>query len=105
VNKIVPTRTRKEYRIENKDEIKEYNALWKLNNKDKRKDYELEYYENNKDNLKENQKIYYETNKEKIQEYRKMTYFCSCGLEVKRCKKSQHLKTKKHIDRMAPKNE
>jgi len=100
VNKVIPGRTDKEYREDNKDKIKEKSKEyrennrekileyhkeyyennkteikkiqkeWKENNIDEIKEYYKEYYENNKDKLKERQKNYYETNKDKIKEYK-----------------------------------
>jgi len=77
LNKILPTRTRHEYREQNKDKIKEYRE----NNKDKLKEYyennkdkSKEYYENNKDKIKEYYKEYYKNNKDKSKEYSKEYY-------------------------------
>ena len=72
VNKNIPTRTDKEYRITNKHKIKERNKEYKLNNKDKIKEQKKEYYEKNKDKLKEN----YEKKKDKILEKRKEKIEC-----------------------------
>lgn len=68
LNKIIPTRTQKEYRNDNKEQIKE-----------KKK----EYYEKN-----------YEQNKEKLYE----KFECECGGKYIYQNKSIHFKTKKHLD-------
>ena len=85
LNKVVPTRTGKEYREVNKDKIKEYREV----NKDKFREYRRQYYEDNKDKLNERMKQYradnkeklamcdkkyYEDNQDKIIEYRKQYY-------------------------------
>tara|TARA_R100000951_G_scaffold8297_3_gene7540 strand:- start:4078 stop:4737 length:660 start_codon:yes stop_codon:yes gene_type:complete len=65
LNSVIPTRTKKEYRENNKDKLKEIIKEWRENNKDKLKEQKKEYYENNKDKFKE----LYENNKDKIKEY------------------------------------
>ena len=61
VNKVIPSRTQKEYREANKDKIKEYYEA----NKDKILEQHKEKYEQNKDKFKEQNKEYYEANKDK----------------------------------------
>ena len=87
VNKIIPTRTRKEYDEDNKEKLKEYSKKYREDNKDKtkeyfkeywqenkekinekRKKYDKQYRENNKDKINEKIKEYYQDNKEKINE-------------------------------------
>ena len=71
----------------------------KLNgvDKDKQKEYRQKNKDKNKDKYKDKKKEYYQNNKETIKEYQKIDWFCShCKCNVKRCNKSQHLKTKKH---------
>ena len=60
VNKRIPGRTKKEYRENNKAQIKEY-----------QKEYQKEWYENNKEKKKEQIKEYDIKNKEKRKEYQK----------------------------------
>ena len=64
VNKIIPTRTNKEY---NATYQRKYNATIQ-------KKYNIKYYEANKDKLKEYQKQNRMINKEKIAEQRKQHY-------------------------------
>jgi hypothetical protein len=66
VNKCVPLRTKKEYRQECKDKIKQYNDDHRINR--------LAYYEQNIDIIKEKKKKYYEDNKVRLQEYKKQWY-------------------------------
>ena len=66
VNKCIPTRTMKEYYIDNKYKIKEYF----IDNKDKFKIYKKKYYEDNKEKIKQYQKQYLEDNKDKLKQYR-----------------------------------
>ena len=67
VNKVIPTRTDKEYREDNKEKMKKYLEEYYENNKEKLKEQRKEYRENNKEQMKE----YRENNKEKLKEQRK----------------------------------
>ena len=119
INKVIPTRTdkqyyednknkikqyyesnkdkikekNKEYREDNKDKIKEYFET----NKDKIKEYLKEYYESNKDKIIEQKYKYYETNKDKIKERKNEKIKCECGKIYTQSNKSRHKQSKKHI--------
>jgi len=73
VNKMVPTRTKKEWREDHKEEIKQYreNNKEKIKqyleeHKEKIKEYQKEYHEKNKEEIKKGKSEYYFKNKEKI---------------------------------------
>jgi hypothetical protein len=57
-----------------------------------------QYYIDHKDNLKEKAKQYYIDQKEKIVERRSQKINCQCGIEYTRSNKSQHEKSKKHLN-------
>ena len=67
VNKVIPNRTRIEYRIEYKDKRKELNQC------------------------------YYQENKEIISENNKLKGLCECGSIYRYREKARHKKTEKHI--------
>ena len=86
VNKIIPGRTTKEYRIdnkeklkdtcreyykENKDKLTEQVNLYRNSNKEKISDHMKDYYINNKAKIAEQRKLYRDKNREKIAEYQK----------------------------------
>ena len=115
VNKQIPTRTLKEYAIDNKEKIqnyqKDYRELNKdLRNKNKkdyykknkkklleyRKLYHLKNYEKQKEKLIDNQKLYRLNNKDKIFEKRSKKFNCDCGGKYTNGSKINHLKTNKH---------
>ena len=77
LNKVIPGRSRKEYRVANKE---------KINEKIK------EYYIDNKDKVNIKCKEYYDANKDKINE----KFECVCGGKYTYCHKSHHIKSKKH---------
>jgi hypothetical protein len=74
LNKVIPTRTLKEWRENNKDALRQYQKQyyadnnehykqWRENNKDATREYSKQYYEENKAKIREYQKQYYEKNK------------------------------------------
>jgi len=94
VNKVIPNRTIKEWRKDNRNNIIEYHKQYRK--QDKRKQYEKQYYEKNKDKMNKKMKIYRENNKEKISLRYKKTMDCICGSTFRIREKSKHYKTKKH---------
>ena len=71
VNKRVEGRTRKEYREDNKDKIKEQKREYYEDNKNKIKERDRKYYEDNKNKIKEHNRKYREDNKNKIKEHKR----------------------------------
>jgi ribosomal protein S27AE len=94
VNKIVAGRTDKEYREDNKEEIKIKNKEYKERNKEEIKVKNKIYKQENKEEILAKQKKYYEANKDKIKE----KVECPCGSVVVRNHLSRHNKSIKHQD-------
>jgi hypothetical protein len=65
---------RKQYYIENKDKIVEQNKQYYTENKDKKLEQYKQYYTENKDKILEQRKQYYTENKDKITERTKQYY-------------------------------
>ena len=67
LNKIMPTRTDKEWREKNKDTIKEYRKQYYEKNKDEinknQKEYRKQYYEKNKDEINKKRRELYKKKK------------------------------------------
>ena len=78
VNKVIPTRTKKEWITSNIDKIKKQTKT---------------YYENNKEKLNEKQRIYYENNKEEKNQKKRQHYQNTKGQQ----KKEYYEKNKKEI--------
>ena len=78
--------------LDNIDHIKEYKKKWRLENKEQAKQYRLD----NKDHILETKKIYYQDNKEVILEKKRKKYGCECGSEIRISDKQKHNKTIKH---------
>jgi hypothetical protein len=74
LNTVIPTRTHKEYKEDNKEAYKEYYKKYKEDNKEAYKEYYKKYREDNKEAYKEYTKKYKEDNKEKIKQYNKQYY-------------------------------
>ncbi len=108
INKIIPTRTEKEYYETNKDKInekrKEYYEVnkdkikrYRDDNKDKIKDIMKQYGEKNRDILKDKKKLYYENNKDKFKHYNGEKITCDCGSVIRKGDISRHKQSNKHI--------
>ncbi len=98
VNKVKPTRTKKEYYEEHKEHLnikqKEYYELNKEHLYMKKK----EYIKANKDKFIEYHKDYYNNNKEVLSEKRKTKYICPhCNMEIRLDSKIRHEKSIKHL--------
>lgn len=104
VNKVIPTRTRKEYEEVNKEKIKEYRE----EHKEKTKEYNKQYREENKEIISKNKKQYAnehkEERKEYLQKYRKEnkveiteSHDCECGGVYSKQSKARHFKTTRHM--------
>jgi hypothetical protein len=112
VNKYIPNRTKKEWREDNKDKIKDYyqtnkdkikeqNKEWREDNKE----YIKKYYQTNKDKIKEQIKEWKQDNKDKMKEYkkkyRKLTFQCLCdGEQHNLNNKTKHFRSQYHINNL-----
>jgi hypothetical protein len=96
LNKEIAGRTKKEYRAENKERIRERDRIYEKENKEQITARKKEYYEK----VKERKKEQYEQNKEKIMKIRLEKILCCCGCEVTRTNIAAHQKTKKHLDKL-----
>ena len=111
VNKFIPTRTKKEYYEEHKEEINERNKKWYDEHRQKVKEYNKEYHQRNKqersqqkkkyreehkERILQQKKDYYEKNKEQISEKKTEKLTCPCGAEVSRTNSRRHERSIKH---------
>ena len=87
----------KEYAATHKEQIKEYYQA----NKEKYKASNKKRYQSNKEYHTAYVKEYYQANKEKILSEAKQKIQCGCGSKYQRAGKTQHIRTKKHIQWMA----
>ena len=81
VNKIIPGRTRKQYREDNAEAIKAKKS---------------QFYQDNADKIKEQKKQYRQSNTDKIKAHYNQKRDCDCGGKYTEANKARHLKTKKH---------
>ena len=80
------------------EDRKEYRKEQYQQNKDKIKERNKEYRENNKDKEKQRHKEHREKNKDKLKEKASVKINCECGAIISRGFKSEHIKTKKHLN-------
>ena len=123
LNKVIPDRTIKEWRDDNKESIKENmkeyckinkEALaeqkkeYRENNKEQIAEYTKKYYENNKEHALNYQKNYKENNKEQLKEWRdnnvKQKMNCECDCIITKFNLKRHQQSPKHIKLMEEKN-
>ena len=94
VNLQVPGRTPKEYRIGNKEKIRESDKQYRIENKEKiseyNKEYKKVYNSENKEKISEKTKKYQTENKEKISEYKKEHYLTNKETILEHRKQYQH---------------
>jgi hypothetical protein len=99
VNKVVPTRTDREYYEQNREKIKEIQRQWVDQNRERVSDYKKKWALENKDRLAENAKVYREANKDKVRENKK-TYYQNnkeyFALRVKEYRLQNKDRTKEH---------
>jgi hypothetical protein len=111
VNKQMAGRTMKEYYIDNKEYINQKNKQYYVDNKQYLKQKNKQHYINNIQYYKEYHKQYQIDNKQYCKErnkkyrignkqYLNQRLMCDCGISYTRQNKSQHNKTKRHIQRM-----
>jgi len=98
LNKQMPTRTLREYYIDNREELLEKHNEYRKNNRKILNQKQKEYAEKNKEKLAKYKKEYTQKNKEKIAEKGKIKTTCECGSTFIKNMKARHLKTKKHKD-------
>jgi hypothetical protein len=122
LNKVIPTRTRQEYREEHKEERKEYRQAnqieiaqykkeyretnqieiaqyqkeYREEHKEERKEYQKEYQKEHKEERKEYQKEYQKENQIEIAERKKELITCDCHRTFRKADIAQHKKTKIH---------
>ena len=97
LNKLIPSRTQKEYNNDHKEQISEREKIYREANQEKIKDYMKEHYELNKETIINKSKEYNNINKDKIRERASIKYDCICGGKYTHEKKLRHNSSKKHL--------
>ena len=100
LNSSIPTRTRQEWRDDNKDRINRILVQSRLRHREKANEYRRLHYHKNKERIIQQNKEYYKKNKEKIEKQRtnKLKCLCGCAIQVKQRKR--HLKSKVHLENL-----
>ena len=80
----------------------ELNTYRPFTTEEERKEQKKKYYYENKEKNKERVRLYYYENKEEIKErgrlYKNKKFECECGGKYTQSNKTQHIKSKKHIN-------
>jgi hypothetical protein len=97
INRKIEGRTKKEWYNDNINSILEYQKQYRDNNKINIKELKKEHYNNNKNIILENQKEYYNKNKVKINNQQNQKHICNiCNCNYTYANKSRHYKSLKH---------
>jgi hypothetical protein len=88
LNKEIAGRTKKGYKAENKEKIREKDRIYEKENKERITARKKEYYERTEEKRKEQNK----QNKENIMKIRLEKNLCCCGCEVTRTNMAAHKK-------------
>lgn len=91
----------KQWYQDNRERILENKRQYDKDNREIVLERKRRYYQDNRENLNEVSKYYYQDHKEQIKEKAKEKIVCDCGGHFTYCSKSQHLKTKKHLNFIA----
>jgi hypothetical protein len=97
VNKNIPTRTDKEWRDANKEQLKEKNKEYREAHKEQLKEKSKEWRDANKEVRTEKEKERYKAHKEEILKRRSEKITCECGAVIRKGDLSRHKKAPKHI--------
>ena len=116
LNMVIEDRTRKEYKEDNKDKIKEYMTTYREEKKDELLQYTKQYRDSHRDQIKQyklenkeqilaKNREYYQRTKEQKQEYQKSDKVkewkntkveCPCGGSYTNCHKAAHFRSAIH---------
>ena len=100
LNKQKPTRSKKEWAIDNKEIIAEQQKQHYEDNKKQILEKSKQYYEDNKEKIAEKGKQYREANKEIIAEKAKVKVICDhCGCEITKSYLKKHQQSKKCLEK------
>ena len=113
LNTNIPSRSSKEYRQDNKEHIKlveekykssgrrtEVSRIRYINNKDEIKRKIQEWKDRDRDHFLTLKRQQYQKNKEEINNKKKEKYTCECGLTLSKNNRSEHLRSKSHIEKV-----
>jgi len=96
LNQIIPTRTHKQWYVDNKEKLQEYEKNRPRLYNGEKSQYDKKYYEANKEKILEKTKQYSKANKDIISEKRKEKVVCDhCGSEIRKYDLNRHKKTNK----------
>ena len=91
-------RTKKEYREDNKEYLKEYQKKYRIDNKERKKAYHIINYSNNSEKYIKKAKLYRDTNKDSIS-LNKKKYYQENKEEINR--KNRERRAKKKLEKLA----
>jgi group I intron endonuclease len=103
LNSVIPTRTRQEYAIDNREQLTIKHREYCRDNKEIIQACKKRDYEKNKEHILQHKKEYYRLNRDKILTIQKQKNICECGLSVTQPYMDKHKETLKHQQLMMKK--
>ena len=96
LNKEIPTRTKAEWTMDNRERKREMDRKYYLKTKEIHNQKSKEYRENNPEKMKEYKQKWYENKRDDLSKKSKERIICECGVEVCQGAYTRHLKSKTH---------
>ena len=100
LNKVIPCRTIKEYCHDNREHLRQQNALFNIRHREKINNIKKEKYKTNKQYYLEASRKYTEKNKDKINAKRRRRYNCLCGMNISLGHRPRHIRNGEHKKKM-----
>jgi len=97
LNKVIPTRTKKEWREENREVILKKKKEYRKSNKEVILQKQKEYAKANKEYCQNYKKEYNQKNKEAISKKQRIKSMCDCGKTLTKISIPRHKKSKNHL--------
>ena len=98
LNKRIPTRSRAEYHLENKEKLAEYKKQYAIDNKDRLAEYKKQYDIENQEEIRKKKVLLNKKYKEKHRAKINESHLCECGGRCRKKDISRHRRSQKHIN-------
>jgi len=108
VNKVIPTRSKKEYKQNNREAIQEYMRNWNEKNKDRLVEYRQTYEKEKRErpeNYYDTRKDYYKERYQGKRDQYLESCLCDCGVKYTKVNEKRHQRSNKHQKWVESQNE
>ena len=98
LNSSIPSRTRQEWVVDNREKLTQYKHSWWIDNVDRMKQMKKEIYIQNREEVLEKSKKHSQENMEKCKAWKNGKTKCECGFECTNANKARHLQSQRHLN-------